>query len=147
MAHKLLKNVVLEYCFFHKVDQYGKYGCRIILNKAQAKEMTDWGLKVKKDTDGTLYFRARRAEDKGPVLVKDAELNIITDTPTNGATANVIFDVYQYKTFGGGIAARIEKVQLLNWEPYGSSVDFEAEAPIDAPDSGGASDGEEPDLF
>lgn len=144
MANKLLKNVVLQYCYFHKVDQYGKYGCKIILNKAHAKDLKDWGLKVKKDDDGTLYFRARRAEDRGPVVVKDADLNIITDTPSNDATANVILDVYNYKNFGGGIAARIEKVQLLNWEPFGGGLDFEEEK-VEGSSTSGSED--EPDLF
>jgi len=147
MANKLLKNVVLHWCAFGKVDQYGKYGCMISLDKAQAKEMTDWGLKVKKNPeDNSLYFRARRAEDRGPVVVKDKDLNIITDIPANGAIANVILDVYQYKGFGGGIAARIEKVQLLQWEPYGSDVDFEV-ADAGSKEDPQSSSEDEPDLF
>lgn len=144
MANKLLKNVILNYCSFHKPDQYGKYGCVIILNKEQAKEMTDWGLKVKKDADGNLYFRARRAEDKGPIVTKDADLNLIHDIPANGAIANVIMDVYGYKAYGGGIAGRIEKVQLLKWEPYGGVAEFEKVDIASTSPSGGD---DEPDLF
>ena len=142
MAHKMLKNVVLSWCAFNKVDQYGKYGCRIELSKEQAKEFKDWGLKVKKDEDGTLFFRARRAEDRGPVLMKDVNLNVVTENPGNGAIANVILDVYPYKGFGGGIAARIEKVQLIKWEPYGGSMDFD-----EVVEEGGNKGDDEPDLF
>ena len=67
----------------------------------------------------------RRDEDRGPVVVKDAALNVITANIANGAIANVMLDVFEYKKFGGGIACRIEKVQVLVWDIYGDDADFE----------------------
>lgn len=127
--NRVIKNVELKWCKFGVVDQYGKYGCQVILNKDQAKTLKGWGINVQKDKeDGTLFIRARRDSDRGPVPVVDASLAPVTATVSNGAIANVMLDVYEYKKFGGGIACRLEKVQLLKWEPYQQGEDFE---PVD----------------
>lgn len=145
MAIKTLKNVKLKWCKFSVVDDYGKFSCQIDLNKDHAKQLKEWGLKVKKDDEGNLFIRVRRDEEKGPVIVKDASLNTVTAQIANGATANVMLDVYEYKKFGGGIAARLDKVQVIQWEPYGDDADFE---PVDTTatgedDTNGDTSGEE----
>lgn len=126
MPIRTLKNVVINWCKFNAVDDYGKYSCQIVLNDRQAMEVESWGLKVKHDANsGTNILRVRRDADRGPVVVKDANLNVITATIANGATANVMLDVYQYKKFGGGTACRLEKVQVLTWDAYAADADFE----------------------
>lgn len=126
MANKVLNNVVLNWCKFSKVDQYGHYGCELVLNKEHVKRLKELGLTTKKSKDGSEdVFRARCKEEDGPVEVVDAKLNRITSTVANGATANVMLDVYEYKRYGGGIAARLKKVQLLEWEPYDEGEGFE----------------------
>lgn len=125
MPIRTLKNVTLNWCKFNTVDDYGKYSCQINLSsKKQAKEVEAWGLKVK-EVDGSYILRVRRDADRGPVVVKDAKLNVVTANIANGATANVMLDVYEYKKFGGGISCRLEKVQVLTWEVYGEDADFE----------------------
>ena len=126
MPIRTLKNVVINWCKFNAVDDYGKYSCQIVLNDRQAMEVESWGLKVKHDANsGTNILRVRRDADRGPVVVKDANLNVITATIANGATANVMLDVYQYKKYGGGTACRLEKVQVLTWDAYAADADFE----------------------
>jgi hypothetical protein len=127
--NRVLKNVELKWCKFGAVDAYGKYGCQLVLTKDHAKTLKSWGINgVKKDDDGSLFIRVRRDSDKGPVPVVDASLTPVTATISNGATANVMLDVYEYKKYGGGITCRLEKVQLLKWEPYQQGEEFE---PVD----------------
>lgn len=126
MPIRTLNNVVINWCKFNTVDDYGKYSCQIVLNDRQAMEVESWGLKVKHDAaSGINILRVRRDADRGPVVVKDANLNVITATIANGATANVMLDVYQYKKFGGGTSCRLEKVQVLTWDAYAADADFE----------------------
>lgn len=125
MAIKTLKNVKLKWCIFGKLDDYGKYSCQIDLTSAQAEKVISWGLGVKQDENGNKFIRVRREADKGPVVVKDASLNVVTAQIANGATANIMLDVYEYKRFGGGITCRIEKVQVLIWDIYGDDAEFE----------------------
>lgn len=125
MANRILKGVELYWCKFNTVDQYGHYGCQLVLKKAHADQLKEWGLKTKKDDEGKIIFRCRRREDDGPVPVVDKDLTPVVANVSNGAIGNVMLDVYEYKKFGGGIAARLKKVQLLKWEPYDSGEDFE----------------------
>lgn len=145
MPKKTLKNVKLKWCKFTTLDQYGKYSCQIDLNQEQYDQLVSWGLKPKRNAeDGSLFIRVRRDEDKGPVVVKDAALNTITATIANGAIANVMLDVYEYKRYGGGTACRIEKVQVLVWEAYGDDEDFEEVVdPIGGSDDSDGGDEEE----
>lgn len=138
MAIKTLKNVTLKWCKFGTVDDYGKYSCQISLSTAQAEQVAGWGLKTKQDEDGNYFIRVRRDEDRGPVVVKDAALNVITANIANGAIANVMLDVFEYKKFGGGIACRIEKVQVLVWDIYGDDADFEEVSDSELPTVGGS---------
>ena len=138
MAIKTLKNVTLKWCKFSTVDDYGKYSCQISLSTAQAEQVAGWGLKTKQDEDGNYFIRVRRDEDRGPVVVKDAALNVITANIANGAIANVMLDVFEYKKFGGGIACRIEKVQVLVWDIYGDDADFEEVSDSELPTVGGS---------
>ena len=41
--NRVIKNVELKWCKFGVVDQYGKYGCQVILNKDQAKTLKGCG--------------------------------------------------------------------------------------------------------
>lgn len=125
MAKKVIKDCILNWCFLNKLDDYGKYGCKATVTKEGAKKLKDLGLKVKKDEDGTYFMRFKRAEDKGPVVVLDKDGEKVTQAISNGAKANVMIDVYTYKSFGGGIACRLDKIQLISWEPYGASGEDE----------------------
>lgn len=137
MPIRTLKNVTLNWCKFSTVDDYGKYSCQINLNAAQVKEVKAWGLKVR-ESEGSYFLRVRRDADRGPVVVKDARLNIVTANIANGATANVMLDVYEYKKYGGGISCRLDKVQVLTWDVYGEDADFEV---VDV--EGGGDEGED----
>ena len=142
MTIRTLNNVVINWCKFNAVDDYGKYSCQIVLNDRQAMEVEGWGLKVKHDPNsGTNVLRVRRDADRGPVIVKGASLHVITANIANGATANVMLDVYQYKKFGGGTSCRPEKVQVLSWEPYGEDADFEV-VDVEGGNNGGSEEGE-----
>ena len=124
----VLSNVTFNWCSFSKLDQFGKYGCQILLNKTQADKLKGMGLKsIKKDESGSYVLRVRRPEDKGPVIVTDMEKNTVTCNPSNGAIGDAIIDVYPYKRYGGGITSRLEKVRLKSYTPYGEDVDFEDE--------------------
>ena len=128
MASKVIRNATLKWCKFGVVDQYGKYGCAAYLDKEGIAKMKAIGLshKLKKDKeDGSTFFRAVLEGDKGPVIVKDKGGNEVTSSISNGATANLKLDVYEYKRYGGGITCRLIAVQLLDWEPYDSGEDFE----------------------
>lgn len=128
MATKVLNNVVINWCKFNMIDQYGHFGCSIELNQEAVDKLTSCGLggKIKQDKDDPtkLLFRARAKEEDGPIEVVDSQLNRITSSIANGAVANVMLDVYQYKRYGGGVAARLKKVQLLSWEPYDDGDSF-----------------------
>lgn len=137
MPIRTLKNVTINWCKFSAVDDYGKYSCQVNLNAAQVKEVKAWGLKPR-ESEGSYFLRVRRDADRGPVVVKDAQLNVVTANIANGATANVMLDVYEYKKFGGGISCRLEKVQVLTWDVYGEDADFEA---VDV--EGGSQSGED----
>ena len=143
MASKVIRNATLKWCKFGVVDQYGKYGCQAYLDKEGIAKMKAVGLshKLKKDKDdGSTFFRAVLEGDKGPIIVKDKDGNEVTSSISNGATANLKLDVYEYKRYGGGITCRLIAVQLLDWEPYDSGEDFD--------DSGDDSDvGDERDPF
>ena len=128
MASKVIRNVTLKWCKFGVVDQYGKYGCAAYLDKEGIAKMKAIGLshKLKKDKeDGSTFFRAALEGDKGPVIVKDKEGNEVTSSISNGATANIKLDVYEYKRYGGGTTCRLIAVQLIDWEPYDSGEDFD----------------------
>ena len=143
MASKVIRNATLKWCKFGVVDQYGKYGCQAYLDKEGIAKMKAIGLshKLKKDKeDGSTFFRAVLESDKGPVIVRDRDGNEVTSSISNGATANLKLDVYEYKRYGGGITCRLIAVQLVDWEPYDSGEDFD--------DSGDDSDvGDERDPF
>lgn len=128
MANKVIRNVTLKWCNFSTVDRYGHYGCQVFLDKAGVKKMKEIGLesKIKKDEDGVFYFRARRREDDGPVSVVDTDGKNITQAISNGATANIKLDVYEYKRYGGGTTCRLVAAQLLDWEPYDQGEDFDS---------------------
>ena len=128
MASKVIRNVTLKWCKFGVVDQYGKYGCQAYLDKEGIAKMKAIGLshKLKKDKEeGSTFFRAVLEGEKGPVIVKDKEGNEVTSSISNGATANLKLDVYEYKRYGGGTTCRLIAVQLIDWEPYDSGEDFE----------------------
>ena len=127
MSIKVLNGVTLKWCCFNKLDNYGKYGCELILTPEQAATINTFGLKSKpkNNNDGELSFRVRRSEEEGPIEVVDRNKDKITTSIANGAIANVMLDVYPYKHFGGGIACRLKKVQVITWEPYGDDVDFD----------------------
>ena len=138
MASKVIRNATLKWCKFGVVDQYGKYGCQAYLDKEGIAKMKAIGLshKLKKDKeDGSTFFRAVLESEKGPVIVKDKDGNEVTSSISNGATANLKLDVYEYKRYGGGITCRLIAVQLLDWEPYDSGEDFD-----DSSDNGGSED-------
>ena len=142
MASKVIRNVILKWCKFGVVDQYGKYGCADYLDKEGIAKMKAIGLshKLKKDKeDGSTFFRAVLEGDKGPVVVKDKEGNEVTSSISNGATANIKLDVYEYKRYGGGTTCRLIAVQLIDWEPYDSGEDFD-----DSGDDGDVSDERDP---
>ena len=142
MASKVIRNVTLKWCKFGVVDQYGKYGCQAYLDKEGIAKMKVIGLshKLKKDKDdGSTFFRAVLEADKGPVIVKDKDGNEVTSSISNGATANLKLDVYEYKRYGGGTTCRLIAVQLLDWEPYDSGEDFD-----DSGDDGDVSDERDP---
>ena len=142
MASKVIRNATLKWCKFGVVDQYGKYGCQAYLDKEGIAKMKAIGLshKLKKDKeDGSTFFRAVLEGDKDPVIVKDKEGNEVTSSISNGATANLKLDVYEYKRYGGGTTCRLIAVQLLDWEPYDSGEDFD-----DSRDDGDVSDERDP---
>jgi len=124
MANKVLNNVSLEWCKFNSQDQYGHYGCKVVLTPEASSKMTKLGLKFKTE-DGVNFFRARAQE---PVEVVDKNLAPVSGTIANGATANIMLDVYQYKKYGGGIACRLKKVQLIDFDYYEEGESF---APVD----------------
>lgn len=141
MAKRIIKGVKFKWCKFNQVDQYGKYSCQVDLTKEQAKEVKSWGLKVKKDDEGNLFLRLRKDQDRGPVSVIDSNNSPVTVAISNGAYGHVILDVYEYKKFGGGIACRLEKVKVLQWEPYGEDVDFDDDDDeLPSPDDDGKGD-------
>ena len=142
MASKVIRNATLKWCKFGVVDQYGKDGCQAYLDKEGIAKMKAIGLshKLKKDKeDGSTFFRAVLEGDKGPVVVKDKEGNEVTSSISNGATANLKLDVYEYKRYGGGTTCRLIAVQLIDWEPYDSGEDFD-----DSGDDGDVSDERDP---
>ena len=142
MASKVIRNATLKWCKFGVVDQYGKYGCQAYLDKEGIAKMKAIGLshKLKKDKEeGSTFFRAVLEAEKGPVIVKDKDGNEVTSSISNGATANLKLDVYEYKRYGGGITCRLIAVQLLDWEPYVSGEDFD-----DSGDDGDVSDERDP---
>ena len=142
MASKVIRNATLKWCKFGVVDQCGKYGCQVYLDKEGIAKMKAIGLshKLKKDKEeGSTFFRAVLEGDKGPVIVKDKEGNEVTSSISNGATANLKLDVYEYKRYGGGITCRLIAVQLIDWEPYDSGEDFD-----DSGDDGNISDERDP---
>ena len=142
MASKVIRNATLKWCKFGVVDQYGKYGCQAYHDKEGVAKMKAIGLshKLKKDKEeGSTFFRAVLESDKGPVIVKDKDGNEVTSSISNGATANLKLDVYEYKRDGGGITCRLIAVQLLDWEPYDSGEDFD-----DSGDNGDVSDERDP---
>lgn len=127
MASKVIRGCTLKWCKFNVVDQYGHYGCQVYLNDEARKKMIEIGLgkKVKKDEEGAYFFRARRREDDGPVPVVDKHKKPVTVAISNGATALVKLDVYEYKKYGGGITCRLQEVMVLDWEPYEEGEDFD----------------------
>ena len=142
MASKVIRNATLKWCKFGVVDQYGKYGCAAYLDKEGIAKMKAIGLshKLKKDKEeGSTFFRAVLEGEKGPVIVKDKDGNEVTSSISNGATANLKLDVYEYKRYGGGTTCRLIAVQLLDWEPYDSGEDFD-----DSGDDGDISDERDP---
>lgn len=120
MANKVISNVTLEWCKFTTVDNYGHYGCKVILSPEAAKKIKSLGLKYKTE-EGVDYIRVR---SKDPVVALDKDLTPVECSIANGATANILLDVYKYKQYGGGIACRLKKVQLIDWEPFEEGESF-----------------------
>ena len=138
MAKRVLRNVELMWCNFVSKDQYGNYSCKVILNEGHKEILDNWGVKYKTDAEGQTFIQLRRNKDAqgeelpAPTVVDGSMQPVNAAIIGNGSTANVQMDVYPYKAYGGGIAARLESVQILNLIPYG---DDEALEPVEEADN------------
>lgn len=141
MPKRVLKDVELKWCNFTSKDQYGCYSAKLILNTENVAKMHEWKLETKKDEDGDFYQIRRNKGPDGtelpaPIVVGPDMAPITGVQVGNGSIANVLVDVYPYKAYGGGIACRLESVQVTSLVPYGDDESLEPVA--DAGSSEGA---------
>lgn len=130
MSKKVLRNVELMWCNFVAKDQYGNYSAKVMLNADHRASLEEWGVSYK-ESDGEYFIQVRRNKDgqgeelPAPVVVDGNMAPVNGGIIGNGSTANIQLDVYPYKAYGGGIAARLESVQILSLIPYGDDEGFE----------------------
>jgi len=103
---------------------------------AKAKELADYGLKVKEaDEEGKKVFSASlkrkgmkaNGEANTPVKIVDGSLQPFTNSIGNGSKVNVNLWQYEYEFAGRkGVSTSLTGVQVIDLVEYKPSVGFEA---------------------
>jgi len=107
----------------------------VVVDETKAAKMEKAGLKIKKDTDGDLILKVKRAVTKRngeaakPPTVVDADGMQVEELVGNGSTVTVDFGMFEWEGFGTkGMSTYLNKVTVLNLIPYtskGDSISFD----------------------
>lgn len=136
--NKILRDCEIYWGHLRDVDQYGSWSAKVFLSPSAVKKLTDAGVgdKIKIDSpnsngnvdkEGEKYIRLRKKAEEDAVApsIIDTSGVPIKGLVGNGSKGNIKVDIYEYKHFGGGIAVRLEAIQLTHYIPYEEGEDFE----------------------
>lgn len=139
---KVIHNVKFFWANVYQPDQYNNYSVKVFLSPEAEKELIDLklGHKIKTDTpnekgkvdcQGEKFIKLRRKSvnpdgtPNTPPIIVDSSKVQIKALIGNGSTGNILIDVYEYNRYGGGFAARLEKIQVKDLIPYEADEDFD----------------------
>lgn len=101
--------------------------------QAAAKKVNPKGIKIKKEDDGTLYFRFKRSVarkdgngNNEPPTVVDAHKEPFTKMIGNGSICNIKYSLIPWNNkFGSGVTTDFKGIQVVEWVEYGDNEDFD----------------------
>lgn len=102
---------------------FNNFAVTLSVIKEEAKKIKELGLNPRKGKEGDILFTVSRkkmnnfGEVNKPPIVVDAAKNPMTELIGRGSKVKVQINVYEYKKFGGGIAAELEAVQVVDLVP------------------------------
>lgn len=122
-----------------KYDANGTWRINVAMSDDEAAKLKAAGLKPKRNDDGVFEYKFKRSvkKKKGegnntkPQVV-DANLNPVADDIGNGSVGIVMFAPYTWNnTFGKGMGADLQGIQVLKLVPYesGTKDEFTAVEP------------------
>ena len=138
----ILNNVKVNWASVHKPNTQFEpaWEVQAILTKEQAaelqaaaKKINPKGIKIKKDDDGTLSFRFKRAvtrkdgkgENEAPIVI-DANKEPFTKLIGNGSVCNIKYAFIPWNNkFGNGVTTDFKGIQVVELVEFGDNEDFD----------------------